>query len=70
VMEERRMRTDSQPIGRLIEQFLAAAFTHTRTGSRSSAGRRTCKSFSATDAAEFYGRYYVPANTTLAVVGT
>jgi Predicted Zn-dependent peptidases len=26
VMEERRMRTDSQPIGRLVEQFLASAF--------------------------------------------
>jgi predicted Zn-dependent peptidase len=27
VMEERRMRTESQPIGRLVEQTLAAAFT-------------------------------------------
>ena len=26
VMEERRLRTESQPIGRLIEQFLATAF--------------------------------------------
>src|SRR5262249_24339965 len=26
VMEERRMRTDSNPIGRLIEQFVAAAY--------------------------------------------
>ena len=27
VTEERRMRTESSPFGRLIEQFLAAAFT-------------------------------------------
>src|ERR1051326_9506501 len=27
VMEERRLRTDSQPIGRLLEQFSAVAFT-------------------------------------------
>src|SRR5216110_157659 len=27
VTEERRMRTESSPVGRLIEQFLAAAFT-------------------------------------------
>ena len=26
VMEERRMRTDSDPVGRLIEQFLATAY--------------------------------------------
>src|SRR6266851_4568809 len=26
VIEERRMRTDSRPIGRLVEQFIAAAF--------------------------------------------
>ena len=27
VIEERRMRTDSNPIGRLLEQFLSEAFT-------------------------------------------
>ena len=27
VNEERRMRTDSNPIGRMVEQFLSAAFT-------------------------------------------
>ncbi len=27
VQEERRLRTDSQPIGRLVEQFVATAFT-------------------------------------------
>ena len=29
VMEERRMRTESRPVGRLIEQFVATAFTAT-----------------------------------------
>ena len=26
VLEERRMRTDSNPVGRLVEQFLATAY--------------------------------------------
>jgi predicted Zn-dependent peptidase len=69
VMEERRMRTDSQPIGRLVEQFLAAAFTAHPYGQPGVGWPSDLQSFSASDAAEFYRRYYVPANMTLAVVG-
>ena len=38
VMEERRMRTDSNPIGRLIEQFLATAYVAHNYGRSGSAG--------------------------------
>jgi predicted Zn-dependent peptidase len=69
VMEERRMRTDSQPIGRLVEQFLAAAFTAHPYGQPGVGWPSDLQSFSASDAVEFYRRYYVPANMTLAVVG-
>jgi len=69
VMEERRMRTDSQPVGRLIEQFLAAAFTAHPYGQPGVGWPSDLQSFSATDAAGFFSRYYVPANMTLAVVG-
>ncbi len=69
VFEERRMRTDSSPIGRLIEQFIAAAFIahpyHRPTIGWASDLRR----FSATDAKEFFRTYYVPANMVVAVVG-
>ena len=69
VYEERRMRTDSNPIGRLIEQFLADAFMahpyHRPTIGWPSDLRR----FSATDAERFFHRYYVPSNIVIAVVG-
>jgi predicted Zn-dependent peptidase len=69
VFEERRMSTDSNPIGRLVEQFLAAAFTahpyHEPTIGWPSDLRR----FSATDAERFFHTYYVPSNMVVAVVG-
>ena len=69
VMEERRMRTDSSPVGRLIEQFLAAAFTAHTYGQPVVGWASDLQSFSATDAAAFYERNYVPANMVVAVVG-
>jgi predicted Zn-dependent peptidase len=69
VYEERRMRTDSNPIGRLVEQFLAAAFVahpYHRPGLGWPSDLRT---FSATDAMRFFHTYYVPANMYVAVVG-
>src|SRR5262249_49473713 len=69
VMEERRMRTDSQPIGRLIEQFVAEAYTAHSYGRPVVGWMSALQSFSATDAADFYKRNYVPANLVVAVVG-
>src|SRR5688572_19686571 len=69
VNEERRMRTDSSPIGKLVEQFLAAAFTAHPYGQPVVGWPSDLQSWSATDAMEFYRRYYVPANMVVAVVG-
>jgi predicted Zn-dependent peptidase len=69
VMEERRMRTESQPIGRLVEQFLATAFTAHPYGNPVVGWPSDLRSFSATDAMAFYRRYYVPSNVTVAIVG-
>jgi predicted Zn-dependent peptidase len=69
VFEERRMRTESQPTGRLIEQFLAAAFTAHPYGQPVVGWPSDLTTFSATDAQRFYATYYVPANMVLAVVG-
>ena len=69
VMEERRMRTDSSPTGRLVEQFLGTAFDanpyHRPTIGYSS----DLQSFSATDAQEFFHQYYLPSNMVIALVG-
>src|SRR6185503_14621158 len=69
VMEERRMRTDSAPVGRLIEQFLSAAFPAHAYGHPGVGWPSDLKSFSATDAMNFYRTYYVPSQITIAVVG-
>ena len=69
VTEERRMRTDSSPQGRLLEQFLAAAFVAHPYGRPVVGWPSDLKAFSATDAKNFFHKYYVPANMTIAVVG-
>ena len=69
VHEERRMRTESSPVGRLIEQALAAAFTAHPYGQPVVGWPSDLESFSATDAAAFFKRNYVPANMVIALVG-
>jgi predicted Zn-dependent peptidase len=69
VWEERRMRVDSSPIGRAIEQFVAAAFVAHPYHLWGIGWPSEIESWSATDAAEFYRRYYVPENMVVTVVG-
>ena len=69
VMEERRMRTDSDPTGRLIEQFLGTAFAANPYHRPTVGYASDLQSFSATDAQEFFRQYYVPSNMTIALVG-
>lgn len=69
VFEERRMRTDSSPTGRLIEQFLAEAYTAHAYGRPVVGWASDLQAFSATDAMEFYKNYYVPPNMVVTVVG-
>ncbi|HYC91711.1 MAG TPA: pitrilysin family protein [Thermoanaerobaculia bacterium] len=69
VFEERRMRTESSPFGRLFEQFLGAAFIAHPYGFPTVGWPSDLQSFSATDAEEFFKKYYVPANMVIAVVG-
>src|SRR5258708_5967243 len=69
VYEERRLRTDSSPEGRLQEQFLGAAYNAHPYGRPVVGFPSDLKAFSATDAGRFYKKYYVPANMTVVVVG-
>ena len=69
VQEERRMRVDSDPIGRLLEQFLTTAFMASPYGTPGVGWPSDLSTFSATDAMEFYQHYYVPSNITVALVG-
>jgi predicted Zn-dependent peptidase len=69
VFEERRMRTESRPTGRLFEQFLGSAFMAHPYGVPTVGWPSDLHSFSATDAAEFFKKYYVPANMVIAIAG-
>jgi predicted Zn-dependent peptidase len=68
-MEERRMRTDSSPTGRLVEQFLSAAYDGSPYHRPGIGYMSDLQHFSATDAANFFKTYYVPSNMAVAVVG-
>jgi predicted Zn-dependent peptidase len=69
VLEERRMRTDSDPIGRLLEQFLATAYVAHNYGRSSIGWPSEVSQITATEAMEFHKKYYVGSNLVVAVVG-
>ena len=69
VNEERRMRTDSRPVGRMLEQLLAAAFTAHPYGRPVVGWPSDLNTWSATDALKFWETYYTPANMATAIVG-
>ncbi|MGB7190161.1 MAG: pitrilysin family protein, partial [Acidobacteriaceae bacterium] len=69
VMEERRMRIDSNPIGRMVEQFLAAAYVAHPYGRPGVGWESELSQITATEADAFHKKYYVPANIVVAVAG-
>lgn len=69
VKEERRLRTDSQPIGRLLEQALATAFVAHPYGQPTVGYMSDLDSISITDAEAFFRTHYVPSNMVTALVG-
>jgi zinc protease len=69
VKEERRMRVDNQPYGRLNEIIYDQAFTvhpykHATIGSM-----QDLEAAAVNDVLDFYHTYYVPANATMVLVG-
>jgi predicted Zn-dependent peptidase len=69
VTEERRMRTESSPVGRMVEQFLETAYRAHPYRQPGVGWPSDLASFSATDAVAFFHKYYVPSNMVIAVVG-
>ncbi|MFI5113978.1 MAG: M16 family metallopeptidase [Terriglobales bacterium] len=69
VIEERRMSVDSNPIGRLLEQFTEEAFAAHPYHRPTIGWISDLNSFSATDAQNFFDKYYVPSNMVVTVVG-
>ena len=69
VMEERRLRTESQPIGRLIEQMVMTAYSSHPYKQPVVGYMSDLMSFSREDAESFHAKYYVPSNIIIAIVG-
>jgi predicted Zn-dependent peptidase len=69
VMEERRMSVDSDPTGRLLEQFAATAYVAHNYGRSNIGWPSEVGQITATEAMEFHRKYYVGANIVVAVVG-
>ena len=69
VIEERRMRTDSSPVGRLVEQFINASFQAHPYHRPTVGWMSDLNSFSATDAQKFFDQYYIPSNMVVAIAG-
>lgn len=69
VMEERRMRVDSDPTGRLVEQFLATAFVAHNYGRSDIGWPSELSQINATEAMAFHRKYYVGGNIVVAIVG-
>jgi predicted Zn-dependent peptidase len=69
VIEERRMRTDSSPVGRLVEQFLSQAYDASPYHRPTIGYFSDLNHFSATDALDFFRTYYIPSNIVVAVAG-
>ena len=69
VQEERRMRIDSNPIGAMVEQFLATAYIAHPYGRSGVGWESEISQVSATEADAFHKKYYVPSNIVIAVVG-
>ncbi len=69
VAEERRLRTESNPFGRLLEEFWAASYKAHPYGEPGIGHMSDLQSFTRAEAEDFFKRYYNPANLTIAIVG-
>ncbi|MDI6447590.1 M16 family metallopeptidase [Anaerobaca lacustris] len=69
VMEERRLRTETQPVGKLLEEFLAAAYKAHPYGQPVIGHMSDIEAVTRAQAEAFFRTHYVPSNLTVAIVG-
>jgi zinc protease len=69
VLEERRMRTDTDPSAQLGEAVAATLFTHHPYGTPIIGWMHEIESLDRHDALAYYGRFYTPENAILIVAG-
>ncbi len=69
VAEERRMRIESSPIGRMVEEFLTLSFKAHPYGVSGIGNMSDIQYYSRDEAKAFFQKYYAPANAVVVVVG-
>jgi predicted Zn-dependent peptidase len=69
ILEERRMRTDNSPIGKMIEAFLGAALPGHPYGRPVIGYEADIRNITRADIEEFFRTYYTPNHITIAIVG-
>jgi predicted Zn-dependent peptidase len=69
VREERRMRVESDPQGKLMEQMLATAIQAHPYRIMPGGWASDIENLRVKDAEKFFGEYYVPGNITMGIVG-
>jgi predicted Zn-dependent peptidase len=69
ILEERRMRTDNSPIGKMIEVFLETALPGHPYGRPVIGSAADLQNMTRKDITDFYQTYYTPKHITIAIVG-
>lgn len=69
VIEERRLRYENQPQGRLYEAFLSAAFVAHSYGQPGIGWTSDIRALTRAQVADFFQTYYTPANAVITIVG-
>jgi predicted Zn-dependent peptidase len=69
ILEERRMRTDNSPIGRLVEAFLQTALPNHPYGRPVIGSEADIRNLSREDISQLYNTYYTPNRIIIGIVG-
>ncbi len=69
ILEERRLRTENNPIGTMVEAFLDTAFTEHPYKRPTIGYNEDIRNLTREDIRDFFNIYYGPNNLTIAIVG-
>jgi len=69
IKEERRMRTENNPIGRLLEEFMRVAYAGHPYGNPVVGWFSDIDATTIADARRFYEQFYAPSNITIGIAG-
>lgn len=69
ILEERRLRTDNSPIGKMLEVFLDTAFVQHPYKRPTIGYTQDITNLTREDVSKFFATYYTPNNLTVAIVG-